>query len=513
MTNSRIGAAFLFALLCVGCSPHNVSVDLPESTPQANTTTLSAAIEQLGRMSTIYGTSSLHILVKPISDGTGAAEPTYAEIPKDITAMVRSTVNAIQGQVVLIPYGPNFMLDMAATGYSGFNAKLKPHVYIDGAITEFDRALVSQGKSTDLSLEAPEKTVDLGIEWEKEHRSAVSRIALDFNFFGFEKNAGEPGVQAVNGINVYKGLAEDSLGFTLYGATLGLQGTIKKVQGRHAAVRLLVQLSTIQLVGKYMKLPYWRLLPDALPDHFVIRGIEDDFQGMTHTEQVRLIQEFLFLFGYAVVPTGEIDNRTNSALGEFATTAGLASADLTLETYKALFAHLPLTRATEKRRRLLTRFEQGELTELPGRAVESIADSTHSASDPTGALRIWVRKAHYEVGEDIVVNFESTTSAYVRVLLLDTTGRVSELYPESNAGKYRVAGGRSYRVPAADSPYLFTVSGPAGMDRLVAFAGSEPFETEALLRSGEVRADAARGGGLLFAILDVEVQADTRKQH
>ena len=39
-----------------------------------------------------------------------------------------------------------------------------------------------------------------------------------------------------------KGVKEGELGFTLFGPTIGLRGSVKKIQGRHAAVRLLVQL-------------------------------------------------------------------------------------------------------------------------------------------------------------------------------------------------------------------------------------------------------------------------------
>jgi len=57
--------------------------------------------------------------------------------------------------------------------------------------------------------------------------------------------SGIPKMQAINTIKSHKAVKENAIGFTLLSSSFGLQGTVKKIQGRHAAIRLLVQLSML----------------------------------------------------------------------------------------------------------------------------------------------------------------------------------------------------------------------------------------------------------------------------
>ena len=129
--------------------------------------------------------------------------------------------------------------------------------------------------------------------------------------------AGLPRMQTVNSVRVHKAVSERELGFTILGPTFGFKGTLKKIQGRHEAVRLLVQLSAIQIVGRYLKIPYWRLLPNAEPDPVVLKALKADYGKMDFTQKVFTIQKLLILNGYVVPVTGVLDTQTNVAIQKF----------------------------------------------------------------------------------------------------------------------------------------------------------------------------------------------------
>ena len=193
-------------------------------------------------------------------------------MPQNITEMLKSALNSIGGRVTFIPYDPAYMENSRITGYSKFENKIVPDVAVSGGITEFDRGLETRGKNLNAGVETEPFTnipdwfpwETIGMEYGQGQKTSTASITVDFNLIDFQTLSGLSRMQTVNTIKVYKGSNEKELGITLFGPTFGIKGSIKKVQGRHAAIRLLSRLRTIQIVGKYLKLPYWRLLPSAL---------------------------------------------------------------------------------------------------------------------------------------------------------------------------------------------------------------------------------------------------------
>jgi hypothetical protein len=255
--------------------------------------------------------------------------------------MVKSTLNSIGGGILYIPYDPEFMLNTAKTGYSDYADKYLPHVVISGGITEFDRGLVTKGENLDGDWSRSFNDELYGIDASDRDKHSLAKITLDFNLIDFKTFTGIPKMQTTNTIKVHKGVSETGLGFTVYGASFGMRGSIKKVQGRHAAVRLLVQASVIQLLGRHQKLPYWRLVPGAKSDPVVLQSITRDFYTMPEHQRVTKIQHYLYLHGYDVTPNGVRDSATNQALASYGSKNSIA-ATVDATTYRNLFETVPL---------------------------------------------------------------------------------------------------------------------------------------------------------------------------
>lgn len=321
----------LVVLGLTGCGkldPRNVDVDLPNDMPMVKETSFDKPLADLGQMTKIYGKRA-YIQGKDITDFTGLSAYGYGEIPRDITEMTKSALNAIGGNVVYIPYSPVFINNQMVTGYSNFQGKLIPDIVLSGGITEFDRGLETRGRNTDFGVTTQPFNVNqswvpgdvISVDYNQEDKESLARITLDFNLLDFQTMAGVARMQTVNTINVYKAAAEKELGFTIFGPTFGLKGTVKKVQGRHAAIRLLVQTSVLQIVGKYLYLPYWKLIPEMKPDPVVLDKIRQDFRNLSQTDKIGEIQTCLYLKGYDVPVTGRMDPRTQAALASFKTKA------------------------------------------------------------------------------------------------------------------------------------------------------------------------------------------------
>lgn len=488
-------------LLIAGCglNPQNADIGLEETLPEAKVTVYQEGINKLGLMTSIYSSAPLKIMTKDILDNTGTSVATNAEIPRDITEMVKSTLNGIGGNVLYIPYEPEFMQLTAGTGYSDYGDKILPQVVLSGGITEFDRGLVTKGDSLEMEIEVKS---EYGFNFADQNKSSLSSVTLDFNLIDFKTFTGIPRIQAVNGIKLHKATKEDSIGFTIKSATFGAKGEVKKVQGRHAAVRMLVQLSMMQMIGRYQKLPYWRLVPGASRDDVVIDQVLADFYAMTQPEQIAKIQEFLYLHGYGVTPTGQLDGATQSALQNFASKQNLKSTTLDQNLYLALYENVPITPAARQLRKNLDSSNFAALPKAtlniplspaptPAPAVAAAASPSAIVAD-TGKLTLTTNKSEFKIGESLKINFTVSEPMYVRIVVINSQGEVSTIFPNVYQSDNYCKPGITYSVPSAGADFSLDIGEPVGTDKLRAVASKKPIPAEALYFTPDGQFDEAK---------------------
>ncbi len=497
--------AFLVVLLLGSCglNPQNADVDMNLTLPEAKLTIYEEGVRKLGMMSLIYGSSSLNVMSKYISDNTGTSVATSAEIPRDITEIVKSTLNGIGGNITFIPYDPDFLANSVNTGYSDFADKVIPDVIVSGGITEFDRGLVTKGDSTEIEAEIG----DYGLSFEDQNKGSLAQVTLDFNLIDFKTLAGVPRIQAVNGIKLHKSVKEDSFAFTVKSVTLGAKGTIKKVQGRHAAVRLLVQLSMIQLIGRYQKLPYWRLIPGGQRDEIVIDQVLSDFYERSEAERMVVIQSFLYLHGYNLALNGRLDSATQNALNQFAAKQGINKAGVNQETFLALFENVPLDYASKQRRKSMPAVEMMAFDPFVSMPMTPQVPANSVVLPETGELRIWTDKNHYRVGDEMIVSFTVNKPMYVRVVVINSQGEVSTLFPNVYQSDNYCRSGVVYRIPPHGSDFNLTIGGPGGTDKLRAVASSSPIAADSLRFSNSGDFDSS-----MLNVFPVRGEVDIRIQ-
>ncbi|MCI5164765.1 MAG: DUF4384 domain-containing protein [Candidatus Electrothrix sp. GM3_4] len=385
ITKLAVSAVFLLLTSCADMNPHNVDVGLPNSTPDEKITSYTQALSRLGIMTAVYSQGVL-IQSQDIADNTGAAAQTGAEIQKNITEIIKSALNSIGGGVTFIEYDPSFISNQVATGYSSFGNKAIPEVVLTGGITEFDRGLETRGTGTNLDAEAdvsglpswvPNDAVGFGVG--DTSKAGKARITLDFNLKNFETLASLPKMTVTNSMEVYKGLREKEVGVTLFGPTFGMKGSIKKVQGRHEAVRLLVQLSMIQMVGKYLSLPYWTLLgEDARVDQTVLDSIKDFYYNSNELSRIIQVQQWLFLYGHKVQLTGQMDSATRNALASVDPNAE-SSGSVNEKLFTKLYMDIPINRETLSRRKKLDKMLAALMS---GEAIKSAETNQPVAQSP-----------------------------------------------------------------------------------------------------------------------------------
>jgi hypothetical protein len=97
---------------------------------------------------------------------------------------------------------------------------------------------------------------------------------------------------------------------------------------------------------------------------------------------------------------------------------------------------------------------------------------------PPIEVDVWTdrgERAVYYPGERIRVYFEVSRDAYVAVYDVDTEGKARLIFPVDPYSDGWVQSGTTYRLPPVGTAWDLTVSGPPGIDYVVAVASTEPF--------------------------------------
>lgn len=283
--------------------------------PVANLSPYAESLGRFGRMLDIYkeGDPVIYMQTRNISDATNLSNPLVgAEIPGDITEMVRTAVNRIGARIVYVPYHPDYLVSQAQLG-AKFGVTM-PDFLITGALTEFDRAIAGAGRSNSLGVEfgGGKGKVELGAD--RKRTAIYSALALDLNLVSFSTQQMVPQIQASNVIKVLNFGSEDNASVGFYGDAFGFKLEGKYLQGRHSAIRTLVDLSVLELIGKATNTPYWRCIPGGKPDPVVVGNMRRAYESLSPELKLGLIQVSLRKYGEPVEVTQKLDEPTQQAL-------------------------------------------------------------------------------------------------------------------------------------------------------------------------------------------------------
>ena len=315
--------------------------------PSANLSNYATSLGRFGRMLDIYkdGDPVVYMQTRNILDATNLSNPLVgSEIPGDITEMVRTAVNRIGARIVYVPYHPDYLISQAQLG-AKFGVTM-PDFLITGALTEFDRALSGAGRSNSASVEFGKGKGETALGADVKRTAILSALALDLNLVSFSTQQMVPRIQASNVIKVLNFTAEDNASLGFYGDSFGFKLEGRYLQGRHSAIRTLVDLSVLELMGKATNTPYWRCIPNGVPDPVVVDNMRASFEGLTPQLKIGLVQVMLRKYGQNVTVNQQLDEPTREALRTVYSTRYPQVGDsvdvLTWQGFEPLFFGVPM---------------------------------------------------------------------------------------------------------------------------------------------------------------------------
>jgi hypothetical protein len=158
---------------------------------------------------------------------------------------------------------------------------------------------------------------------------------------------------------------------------------------------------------------------------------------------------------------------------------------LNQELYLALYENVPLNHATRQLRKNLK--GQGDVhyaaqepitykPTAPTPAPQQFID----ASPTPGALSLRTNKSEYRIGEPMQIDFTVSEPMYVRIVLINSEGKIDTVFPNIYQPDNYCLPGKTYSIPAPGADFTIDVSGPTGTDKLRAIAAKNPIPADAL---------------------------------
>ncbi|UOB03868.1 DUF4384 domain-containing protein [[Acidovorax] ebreus] len=363
----------------------------------------------------------------------------------------------------------------------------RPALYVSGAIAFVDQNVTTNRFDAGTSA----SRLDTGYS---RNRSATV-IGLEMHLGDFRTRTLIPGLDSANEVVIGSG----SQGLDVAGriGSYGVNFNVGRdyALGAGGAMRTLIDLATIELVGKWARVPYWQCLTLEQTHPDFQRQMRDWFDESGGVGQATLVQNSLIAQGYLQAGTDllALDSPAlRTALTQFQIDSLLVPTGvLDFSTYERAMRHF------------VTLAPDGSLQRVgwgpsgpTGSMAENKGDSTPvrtsglvltSTTPPPRRIDMQIENAlppgmepTFEVGEQVFVSATVSRTSHMYCYFADPSGNVMRLTPNQVTPYSLVAANQALRLPdwlVPNPAFIMDASRP-GTERVACFAA----ETDVLPR-------------------------------
>jgi hypothetical protein len=221
--------------------------------------------------------------------------------------------------------------------------RIYPEAVLCGGITGFDKDMIEKDRKGE--AEGGWAGAQGGAKYSA--GEGVSRITLDLSIMDYKTQVFFPQVLASNAILVRK----DKFGWGVRAYYMGCGGSfeseVKQKQGVHAGLRLLVELSVLEVLGKYFCVPYWKCIKDGKRDTLMIERLSAQINEMPENQRLIHLKKLLFVHGYRGIDKSRAE--TDSAeLGVISAAMNEKKCSTTAELFMVLWENVPVDAAVAR---------------------------------------------------------------------------------------------------------------------------------------------------------------------
>jgi curli biogenesis system outer membrane secretion channel CsgG len=437
------------AVLVAGCQPSpelaTVAVH-PTTAPVRNIGNFNEALRCMDDMLLAQGKKDIYLTSAGLPDATGQ----IATGTKDMLITAVSKMSAKSGAFRFVDYDPLQIDVQVLSEMIGIRPEfIAPSYYIRGAITQLDSGVLSSSQAAAISL----PYWNLGVSRDQ----VVSVVSMDLNIGKLVTRQIMPGMSSSNSVAVVRSGRGGDAGGLIGKAGLSFSIALDKSEGFHQAVRSLVELSTIEVLGRLTRVPYWQCLSIEPTNPTFKAEARQWFDTMSTEERERFAKDGLTRAGYYRAVGGSPD--------------GIALADAA-SRYQADNDLVPNGRMDfDLYYRLLA---------SNARAPGGIAEPAALATQPVAATRSMPRLALgtsrgprpvYRVNETMSVQVQPSGDAFVYCYYQDASGAVARIFPNRFQPDALIPARRLVEIPpGGEQPFDIRFDTPGSRETVACLA-------------------------------------------
>ncbi|HUL64488.1 MAG TPA: DUF4384 domain-containing protein [Burkholderiaceae bacterium] len=495
-------AAVLAALSGCGAVPVRSGADVqkainPITPPQRNATDFSEALGCMDDLLLRFGVVDVTVLLEELQDKTQKLNAGT----RDMLVSAVSDMTRRSRAIRLVTFGSD---TNNAVNLQGQLEKRQPFAAlpkydIRGSITQFDDEVGRDQVDAGLPKITLPGNASLALSTSRARQFGA--IALDLSMINTADLTLVPGVSSKNLVVLTRDLTTNQASATLQKIGIGFTFTYGRTEGPAQALRSMVELATIELFGKLLRLPYWECLRIPADNPRVQKELDDWFFAMSRNrEVVGFFQEQLrnrglysgpadqaaspdleraiaaFRRQVGIAPGTEIDRSTFAALVLQRTGPAPAPAPAAQPVAASVVAPVAApvnnTAGTAVAAAQVAAAQTNATPPVPSVIPASSAATTpptqpsEAASpahgDVAAAARIQMSKQLYRVGDDVSFHVLATVGSYLYCYLQDSAGQVRRIFPNRFASDARVQSPLPILMPGAMRfAFQADASGPA----------------------------------------------------
>lgn len=471
----------------------------PEDRPQRSITGFSQALRCMDTLMLDYGVRDVTMLAEEISDETKKLNAGT----RDMLISAVSDMSRRSRAVRLVAFGKDTMnvISFLASAQNAQAYQAIPLYDIKGSVSQFDENLIKNQKDLGIGISP---FINLGIARD----AASSMIALDLSVLATSDMAVMAGVTSRNSVVILKqgkGIDGDAA-YHKFGINYSMN--VARSEGQSQALRGLVEIATVELVGKLTKTPYWSCLgvTDPMTQEETRLEMFDWYHAMaaTRVELIAWFQNQLRRRGFYDGPIdGEFNPAIDEAISNYRAALGLSREPLLEE--KFFYAFLAADHTKVKRPDQPSRY----VAPAPVAVAPLKLSVTTVPTNPTRLAR----------GEPISLALSLSQDAHIYCYLLDDNAKVMRFFPNRFERDSRVPAAKPLVLPGAQRFQL--IVSPKGtaetvscfatprdvLDRVPQALVGTDFEPLAGATMDMVRAAFMQASGGVLAQENVHVQA------
>lgn len=338
----------------------------------------------------------------------------------------------------------------------------EPRFYFRGAITQVDTNTVNDRLSGGLDLtNAPNPpTINGGqlVTVTPSINSGVSVVSVDLHLVSYPDKTILPGSSVANSMVVTnRTFGTGGTGFIkLTGFNLTL--SFSRVESIGQAVRNLIELGTIELLGRHAGVPYWQCLNIEPTNEKLENRKRTSYSTTLPAVSVPEAQRMLNVLGYYDLPlSGVMDRRTYAALSRFQADKNLiATGDLNYDVYKRLQEEVRGIPPNGKRRSLR---QQTIAKPRFTRGARLSSSGTY--------LQIKSLKSSYKPNENLTLQLSSKEAGGLMCFHQSGLGQVTQILPQNPGVRLKISKGFARSLPNQNDPFLLTFDTSGQSERVL----------------------------------------------